>query len=50
MATAQRFVVSVLLLLTVLFAFLAQASEATKGPKITHKVRKDGCVEEEQAF
>jgi len=38
MATAQRFVISVLLLLTVLFAFFAQASEAAKGPKITHKV------------
>jgi peptidyl-prolyl cis-trans isomerase B (cyclophilin B) len=39
MATVQRFAVSVLLILTVLFAFLAQSTTASaKGPKITHKV------------
>jgi hypothetical protein len=39
MAIAQRLVISVLLILTVIFAFLAQGIEATKGPKITNKVR-----------
>ena len=39
MATLQRFAISVLLILTVVFAMLAQASEAAKGPKITNKVR-----------
>jgi len=38
MAIVQRFTVSVLLLLTVLFAFLAHTSEATRSPKITNKV------------
>jgi len=38
MAFVQRITISALLILTVLFAFFAQASEATKGPKITHKV------------
>jgi len=38
MATLQRVVISVLLILTVTFVFFAQASEAAKGPKITHKV------------
>ncbi|KAF2832549.1 peptidyl-prolyl cis-trans isomerase B [Ophiobolus disseminans] len=38
MASIQRFVISFLLILSVAFVFLAQASEATKGPKITHKV------------
>jgi peptidyl-prolyl cis-trans isomerase B (cyclophilin B) len=38
MLTMQRFVVSVLLILTITFAFFAQTAEATKGPKITHKV------------
>ncbi|KAH6673026.1 peptidyl-prolyl cis-trans isomeras-like protein B [Halenospora varia] len=38
MFTLQRFVVSVLLILTVTFAFFAQTAQATKGPKITHKV------------
>lgn len=38
MATLQRLVISVLLILTVTFVFFAQASEAAKGPKITHKV------------
>ena len=39
MASIQRFVISFLLILSVAFVFFAQASEATKGPKITHKVR-----------
>jgi peptidyl-prolyl cis-trans isomerase B (cyclophilin B) len=38
MFTMQRFVVSALLILTVTFLFFAQTAEATKGPKITHKV------------
>jgi len=38
MASIQRFVISVLLILSITFVFFAQASEATKGPKITHKV------------
>jgi len=38
MAVAQRFVVSLLLILTVIFVLLAQSAEAAKGPKITHKV------------
>jgi peptidyl-prolyl cis-trans isomerase B (cyclophilin B) len=38
MATIQRAVVSVLLILTAAFLFFAQTSEAAKGPKITHKV------------
>jgi peptidyl-prolyl cis-trans isomerase B (cyclophilin B) len=38
MASLQRLVISVLLILTVTFVFFAQATEATKGPKITHKV------------
>ncbi|KAF2015968.1 peptidyl-prolyl cis-trans isomerase B [Aaosphaeria arxii CBS 175.79] len=38
MASLQRFVISVLLILTVTFVFFAQATEAAKGPKITHKV------------
>ncbi|KAF4624604.1 hypothetical protein G7Y89_g13565 [Cudoniella acicularis] len=38
MFTLQRFVVSVLLILTVTFVFFAQTAQATKGPKITHKV------------
>jgi len=38
MAGIQRFVISFLLILSVAFVFFAQASEATKGPKITHKV------------
>jgi len=38
MASAQRIAVSLLLILTVVFVFFAQATEAAKGPKITHKV------------
>jgi len=38
MFSLNRFVVSALLIITVAFVFFAQAAEATKGPKITHKV------------
>lgn len=38
MISLQRLVVSALLILTVTFVFFAQSAEATKGPKITHKV------------
>lgn len=38
MARIQRTLISILLILTVAFVFFAQASEAAKGPKITHKV------------
>ncbi|KAH7069533.1 cyclophilin-like domain-containing protein [Paraphoma chrysanthemicola] len=38
MASIQRFVISCLLILSVAFVFFAQATEASKGPKITHKV------------
>ncbi|KAI9809877.1 MAG: Peptidyl-prolyl cis-trans isomerase B [Sarcosagium campestre] len=38
MAIAQRLIISILLILTASFLFLAQTSEASKGPKITHKV------------
>lgn len=38
MIALQRFVVSALLILTVIFLFMAQTAEAVKGPKITNKV------------
>jgi peptidyl-prolyl cis-trans isomerase B (cyclophilin B) len=38
MASLQRLVISVLLILTVTFVFFSQVTEAAKGPKITHKV------------
>jgi peptidyl-prolyl cis-trans isomerase B (cyclophilin B) len=38
MFTLQRFVVSVLLIVVFTFVFLSQSVQATKGPKITHKV------------
>lgn len=38
MLAIQRLVVSALLILTVVFLFLAQTADAAKGPKITHKV------------
>lgn len=38
MFAIQRVVVSALLILTVVFVFMAQTAEAVKGPKITHKV------------
>ena len=38
MASFQRIAISCLLILTVVFLFFTQSSEAQKGPKITHKV------------
>ncbi|CAI9634921.1 peptidyl-prolyl cis-trans isomerase b [Alternaria burnsii] len=38
MATFQRAVISLLLILSITFVFFAQSTEAAKGPKITHKV------------
>ncbi|KAI4928538.1 Peptidyl-prolyl cis-trans isomerase B [Alternaria conjuncta] len=38
MATIQRAVISLLLILSITFVFFAQSTEAAKGPKITHKV------------
>ena len=38
MFTIQRFVVSILVIIVVTFAFFAQTAQAVKGPKITHKV------------
>lgn len=38
MLALQRLVVSALLILTVIFLFMAQPAEAVRGPKITHKV------------
>jgi peptidyl-prolyl cis-trans isomerase B (cyclophilin B) len=38
MFNLQRFVISVLLILTVTFLLFAQTAQAVKGPKITHKV------------
>ncbi|OCK82855.1 peptidyl-prolyl cis-trans isomerase B [Lepidopterella palustris CBS 459.81] len=38
MATLQRTIISVLVILTFTFVFFSQVSEAAKGPKITHKV------------
>ena len=38
MANFQRFVISVLVILTATFLFFAQSGEAAKGPKITNKV------------
>ncbi|KAF2280884.1 uncharacterized protein EI97DRAFT_389023 [Westerdykella ornata] len=38
MASIQRFIISVLVVLSVAFVFFAQAADAAKGPKITHKV------------
>ena len=48
MISLQRFLVSALLSLSVTFVFFAQSAEATKGPKITHKVRFGSimCLEE----
>lgn len=40
MATIQRAVISLLLILSITFVFFAQSTEAAKGPKITHKVCK----------
>jgi hypothetical protein len=44
MASFQRAVIAFLLILSVTFVFLAQNVEATKGPKITHKV----CTPDDQ--
>ncbi|KAK4947956.1 Peptidyl-prolyl cis-trans isomerase B, partial [Elasticomyces elasticus] len=38
MANLQRVIISILVILTLSFVYFAQASEAVKGPKITHKV------------
>jgi len=38
MVSIQRSLISILLILAVAFVFFVQASEAAKGPKITHKV------------
>jgi len=38
MASFQRVVISLLVILTFTFVFFAQSTEAVKGPKITHKV------------
>lgn len=38
MASFQRAVISLLLILSITFVFFAQASEAAKGPKVTNKV------------
>ena len=38
MISLQRLIVSALLILSVTFVFFAQSAEASKGPKITHKV------------
>ncbi|XPS79590.1 Peptidylprolyl isomerase [Ascochyta lentis] len=48
MISLQKFVVSVLLILSVTFVFFAQSAEATKGPKITHKVYFDMLHGEEK--
>lgn len=44
MANLQRVVISLLLIVTAGFLFLAQTSSAAKGPKITNKVRVPGFV------
>ena len=38
MANFQRLVISALLILTAVFLFMAQTTEAARGPKITNKV------------
>jgi hypothetical protein len=38
MASLQRAIISLLLILSVTFVFFAQSADAAKGPKITHKV------------
>ncbi|KAF2221383.1 peptidyl-prolyl cis-trans isomerase B [Elsinoe ampelina] len=38
MASLQRIAISLMVILTVVFVFFAQSTEAAKGPKITHKV------------
>jgi len=38
MASLQRVLISLMVILTFAFVFFAQSGEAAKGPKITHKV------------
>ena len=38
MANLQRFIISLLVLLTAVFLFMGQTAHAAKGPKITSKV------------
>jgi peptidyl-prolyl cis-trans isomerase B (cyclophilin B) len=38
MANLNKIAISLMLILTVTFLFLAQTASAAKGPKITHKV------------
>ena len=38
MANLQKLLVSLMLICTISFVYFAQATEAAKGPKITHKV------------
>ena len=38
MANLQRFIISLLVLLTAVFLFMGQTAHAVKGPKITNKV------------
>lgn len=45
MANLQRIVISVLLILTATFVFLAQSTHAAKGPKITNTVRDVLCCD-----
>ena len=44
MANLHRAVISLLLILTATFLFLAQTSSAAKGPKITNKVGIATCL------
>ena len=45
MANFQRFAISVLLILTAVFLFMAQTASAARGPKITNKVCSSGSKE-----
>ena len=38
MANLQRFIITLLVLLTAVFLFMGQTAHAAKGPKITNKV------------
>ena len=44
MASIQRYVITLLLMLTFTFVYFAQTGEAAKGPKITNKVSFEGSV------
>ncbi|TKX26128.1 peptidyl-prolyl cis-trans isomerase B [Elsinoe australis] len=48
MASLQRIAISLMVILTVVFVFFAQTTEAAKGPKITHKVYFDMTHGEEK--